>query len=365
MVNPLQAPPAQRNRFLLTTSALVVLLGFLFFAHGALFPFLIGLILAYLLLPLVRWIEKLRPVANAQRDRARLLAVIAVYLVGLILVLLIADLLVPVLFRQVSNFLELLPTMVAQAQETFNTWAAEYQTRVPPEVRVRIEESVESVVQTLADAAQQAAVRTVLVVSQTFSVLVGLAIIPVWLFYVLKDQHKAKGWFLQLLPSGAQGDAEAILGIMDKALSSYVRAQLLLGLVVGLLITLGLTVMRVRFALVLGIIAGVTELIPILGPILGAIPAILVTLANSPDQVVWVVLFYTVVQQVENNFLVPRVQGSAVQMHPAIIMTLIILASEVAGFWGMLGIVPVTAVCRDVFLFLYRRFGAEEQVYSS
>lgn len=362
MVNPLQSPPAQRNRFLLTASALAVLLGFLFLAHGALFPFLIGLILAYLLLPLVRWIEKLQPVSEAQRGRARLLAVIAVYLMALILVLLIVGFVFPVVFRQVSKFFELLPTMVEQAQEAFTTWAAEYQARVPPEVQARIEESVGRVVQTLADAAQQAVVRTILVVSQTFSVLVGLAIIPVWLFYVLKDQHKAKGWFLQLLPQGAQSDAEAILGIVDRVLSSYVRAQLLLGLVVGLMIFIGLTVMGVNFALVLGIIAGVTELIPILGPILGAIPAILVTLANSPDQVVWVVLLYVVVQQVENNFLVPRVQSSAVQIHPAIIMTLIILASEVAGFWGMLVIVPLAAVCRDVFLYLYRRFGAEEQV---
>jgi len=74
MVNPLRAPSAQRNRFLLTVGALAVVLGFLFLARGALFPFLIGLVLSYLLLPLVRWIEQLRPVPEERRDRARLLA---------------------------------------------------------------------------------------------------------------------------------------------------------------------------------------------------------------------------------------------------------------------------------------------------
>ena len=360
MVNPLRAPSAQRNRFLLTVGALAVVLGFLFLARGALFPFLIGLVLSYLLLPLVRWIEQLRPVPEERRDRARLLAVISVYLMALIMVLLIVGFVFPLVFRQVSKFIELLPTMVDQAQETFSTWAAEYQSRVPPEVRARIEESIGGVAQNLADTAQEAAVRTILVISQTFSVLLGLAIIPVWLFYVLKDQHKVKGWVFQLLPPVAQGDAEAVLGIMDRVLSSYIRAQLFLGLVVGIMVFVGLTLMGVQFALVLGIIAGITELIPILGPILGSIPVILVTLANSPDRVVWVVLMYVAVQQVENNFLVPRIQGSAVQMHPAVIMTLIILASEVAGFWGMLLIIPLTAVARDVFLYLYQRFTTEE-----
>ena len=109
----------------------------------------------------------------------------------------------------------------------------------------------------------------------------------------------------------------------------------------------------------------VTELIPVLGPILGAIPAILVTFTNEPDKVLLVALLFIGVQFVENTLLVPRVQGQAVSIHPAFIMVLLVLASEVAGLWGMLLAVPLAAVSRDVFLYLYHRFEEEEANYTT
>jgi len=125
------------------------------------------------------------------------------------------------------------------------------------------------------------------------------------------------------------------------------------------LVFAGLVVLDIEFAVLLGLTAGVTEAIPIVGPLFGAIPGILVTLATAPDKIIWVVLLYVIAQLVENSLLVPRIQGNAVQMHPAIIMALLILASETFGFIGVIAAVPVASIARDTFRYLYKLWSNE------
>ena len=107
------------------------------------------------------------------------------------------------------------------------------------------------------------------------------------------------------------------------------------------------------------LVDSVPELIPIIGPLLGAIPGVLVALATLPGDLLWVVLLYTGVQLVENVVLVPRIQGRAVDIHPAIIMLLLVISSEVAGLWGVIVAVPLAAVPRDVFLYFLHEWSEE------
>ena len=129
-----------------------------------------------------------------------------------------------------------------------------------------------------------------------------------------------------------------------------------LGAVVGIVVFAGLFALGVKFSALLGLIAGVTELVPVIGPLLGAIPGVLVTLATSPGDLAWVILLYVSVQLVENTVLVPRIHGKAVDIHPAIIMGLLVVASEWAGLWGVLVVVPLAAVARDIFKYFHREW---------
>jgi len=336
--------------------ALGAVLWLLFLARGVLFPFVIGLALAYLLLPLVRRVEAALPFRESNPRRSRLLSVALVYLLFILALVVAGAMLLPLLFRQISRFISTLPDMWGQAQRVFQAWTIEARAQLPPEVIAELEGAAANIVRNLAIAAEEAAVQTVVVVSQTFSLLLGLITIPVWLFYVLKDRADAAAFFYSLVPPNARTDVAAIASIVDRVLSNYVRAQLLLGLAVGSVTAVVLTLMGIPFALVLGVIAGITELIPVLGPILGSIPGIVVTLANAPDKTLWVVLAFIGIQQVENNLLVPRIQGEAVEIHPAFIMVLLVVASEVGGLVGMLVAVPLAAVCKEVFLYLYHRW---------
>ena len=359
----LNASPARRNRILLLTAALLILSYLLVQARAALFPFILGLILAYLLSPPVRRLEHLLP-EKWSPERRRLLAVGQVYVVFLAVVFLLAVFVFPVIFRQGNNLIAGLPHIIEDAQTVFSNWIERYQSSVPLELQHRIEEMTADLATGVSDALEAAVLRSITVVSQTFSILLGVFTVPVWLFYILKDQPKAKEWLKGLLPLEHREVSSELISLVDKTLMSYLRGQLLLGVIVGLMTWVGLSLLSVPFAPVLAIIAGVTELIPILGPVLGAIPAVLVMLANEPTQAIWVVLLFVGVQAVENTLLVPRIQGHAVSLHPAVIMVLLVLASELAGFWGMLVAVPLAAVMRDIFVYLYRRYKAEEEIYT-
>ena len=147
----------------------------------------------------------------------------------------------------------------------------------------------------------------------------------------------------------------SIACLIDQVLSAYVRGQAILCLVVGLLALIVLLIFGVDFALVLATVAGLTEVIPIFGPYIGAIPAILLALTEKPINALWVALGYAAIQQIENAFLVPRISGNAVRFHPAVVMVIIVIGSQVAGVWGMLLGVPLAAAFRDVFKYLYLR----------
>ena len=195
--------------------------------------------------------------------------------------------------------------------------------------------------------------------TDTFGFVLGLIVIPFWLFYVLYDQAKAMRGAFNLVPSRLRADALNLIRIVDDILSAYLRGQLLLCVFIGVVVTVGLMLLGVRFPAALGLIAGVLEIIPFIGPIMGAVPAVIVATIQEPLLGLWTLLLFIGIQQLENIFLVPRISGKAVQLHPAVIMVVLVLGNQAAGFWGLLLAVPVTAIVRDVFKYLYLRFQDE------
>jgi len=118
-----------------------------------------------------------------------------------------------------------------------------------------------------------------------------------------------------------------------------------------------LEILDVRYPLGLAIIAGITEMVPIIGPIIGAIPAVLVALADDPVKALWVALAFLVIQQLENNLIVPKIQGDMLRMHPGVIIVLLVVGGAIGGFIMVILIVPLAAFVRDVYQYVYLRVG--------
>jgi predicted PurR-regulated permease PerM len=144
--------------------------------------------------------------------------------------------------------------------------------------------------------------------------------------------------------------------------AQWVRGQLILGLAVGIATFIGLLILAGiidpvfgRFALLLALVAGILELLPIIGPIIAAIPAILIAATAGPQAVIAAVALYLIVQQLENNILVPKIQGDAVELHPSVVMFALVIGGAIAGLLGAILALPITAAGRDVYRYLFRR----------
>jgi predicted PurR-regulated permease PerM len=146
-----------------------------------------------------------------------------------------------------------------------------------------------------------------------------------------------------------------------------VRAQFVLGFAVGAFTFIGLLLLSRfvdpifgRYALLLSVIAGILELLPIIGPIIAAVPAVLIAATAGPEAAIAALILYTLVQQIENNFLVPKIQGDATELHPAAVMFAIIIGGALGGLVGAILALPVAAAGRDVVRYLFRRVGPDE-----
>ena len=325
-------------------------------ARFALLPFAFGSIVAYALTPIVDRMASVVPARSHQADVLRRgVAVLVLYVVIGLAIFGLGLALVPVATDQTARFIDDLPQLIDDARLEFNELLREYRDRVPVDAQERIDGYADELGDTLADAVAATFRGSITRITGTIGLVFGFLVVPFWLFYALRDRHFVAESFQRAVPEPVREDASHVLLMADRLLGRYIRAQLFLGLVVGVAVGLGLTLMDVELSLALGVFAGVTELIPIIGPWLGAIPAIVIVAATDPGLLPWVALLYVVVQQLENNLLVPRVQGHALDLHPAMIILLLVVAGAVFGFIGLVIVVPLFAILRELFWYADHR----------
>jgi predicted PurR-regulated permease PerM len=352
--------PARRNRLILIVLLLLLVCWTLYVAKSALLPFLIGLVIAYLVLPLVHFLDRRMPSRLRDKNLARPLSILIVYLIVILFIAGNFAFLIPPVVRQGQVLWKQMPQLAARGRALVTEWLGKYQEAIPLNIQQQIQGNLEKLASTIGQAFQEGITRTVSVISSTISFFLGILVIPFWLFYILNDEAKARESALDLIPDKIEPDLLNILHITDDIFSAYIRGQLILCLFIGAMATIGLLIVGVDFALLLGLVAGAFEILPFVGPILGAIPALFVAALQSPISALWTLIVFIVIQQIENLLLVPKVAGESVKLHPALIMVALVVGNEALGLWGMLLAVPLTAVIRDIFKYLYLRFSDEE-----
>ena len=223
----------------LVAVAMLVVAGILYVARGALFPFLISIVLAQLLYPAVVFVEKRMPGHNRAPDAARIVSILLIYFAFAGIVAGILYLTIPPLFAEAQELARTFPDLYERSRSSVESWSHDITERIPVEVRTQLEEAVAGGGNVLADAAQGIIERTVSGVSNAVTVVIGLAVVPFFLFYVLKDREKVVGGLYPMLsPSGRKHTRNVIL-MVNQVVGSYVRAQLLSATIVGLLVFVG------------------------------------------------------------------------------------------------------------------------------
>ncbi|MDZ7586306.1 MAG: AI-2E family transporter, partial [Patescibacteria group bacterium] len=189
-----------------------------------------------------------------------------------------------------------------------------------------------------------------------FNNIIGLLTFLVILFYLIMERKNLKKYLLFLFGKNAKEErVEFFISKLEHKLGGWVRGQLILMFIVGFLSYLGLTFLGVEFAIPLAFIAGLLEVVPTIGPILSAIPAVLVALGVSPVLALATVALYVLIQQLENNLIVPKVMSKAVGLSPLIVILALIAGFRIAGIAGTILSVPTVLLIEIVVNDFYNK----------
>ncbi len=313
---------------------------------GVLLTFLLAGILAYALNPVIRWLEAWR-VPRIVAVFGVFVALVVVVLVALLVLIIPAVSQVQALIQNPEVLTDGVTSVVGRAREV-------------PYVGERISDVDRTVltefVQSNAPSAGQVvngALGFIGGVFGVFGTMLNLLLMLIVSIYLLLDKERISGAALGAVPGTIRDQTVGLFQAVESALVKYLKAQLLLCVIMGVL---GWAISYFTFgdyALLVGLWVGVTEIIPVLGAFLGAIPAILIALfAGGITQALIVAGLFLLAQQLEGNVLVPRIMGGSVGVHPLWVLFATLAATALYGIIGAIFAVPIVAIIAAAFRYL-------------
>jgi predicted PurR-regulated permease PerM len=223
--------------------------------------------------------------------------------------------------------------------------------------------SLDTILQPLSSALKSVMETSANLVGAAFSRAAMIVFIFLASIYISLDADTYRGALLQAVPADFQPEISTLFDRIQRMWGAFFQGELRLMLVIGGITTIGLTSLGMPGALYLGIIAGLLEIVPTIGPIIAAVPAVIVALVQGSAFLPignlafagLIIVFYVLVQQLENNLIVPRVLGDAVELPPLVVMTGAVIGASVGGILGVMLATPVIATGREILGYLYRK----------
>ena len=329
-------------------------------AGGVLLLFIVAAIIALIVNPMVSFLHR--------RRVPRGIAIAVVY-VGFFLVVAVAGIILanPV-SEQVSAFQQDVPDLIddanaslADLQETFDDNG----------IGIEIQAQGQTALQTLQDQVLQGSGEVVSFTGELLrrivEVSIQLVLVLVLSIYMLVYGPRIGRQVRSVMPPGDGTPEDDYPTRVQKAVSGYVRGQLLfstiMGTSAGLLLwvfgALGIFPPGQTYALAFGAFFGVMELVPFVGPILGALPPIIVALFTDPLTAVWVALLFLALQQLEGHVVAPQVFSYTLRINPLLVIFALLVGAEIYGFVGAIISLPIAAVVRETVLYLRRHLVLE------
>jgi predicted PurR-regulated permease PerM len=196
---------------------------------------------------------------------------------------------------------------------------------------------------------------TLAVLAALTGTIVDLVLIFVMSLYLVVEAPHLRVRLREIIPANRRANVVFVEETVTRVAGGYLRGQIVMALTIGIFAGIGALVFNLQYPVVIAVIAGVMELIPMFGPILGALPALLLALLNPFPTVLWVVLYFIAVQQVESNILGPRITGHAVGLHPLGALLALLAGFDIAGLLGAVFAVPVVGIVWVLISAVYHR----------
>ena len=322
------------TRLIVTIGIIIALFYFLPRVEDILILFLISLLLYSLLVPLVNNLES--------KGIPRAFSIIIVFLIGFVVVGIALNFIIPPITKEAKSLQE---TITQQGPEkVFQNISDFIKTRFPMlDTRMISEKMGGYLSSTLS--------KGVGVVLGFVSVFTSLLVVLFMTFFLLKDQRRIKKNLIGMVPNRFFEMSLVMVYRIENQLGSYIRGVLLDGLVVAILSSIGLYMIGLPFFYFVGIVAGLTNMIPYMGPLIGATVAIIVALMSNPESlmiIVWIAAVFAVVQLIDNVLITPVVVSNAVDLHPLVVMTVVLVGGSLLGLTGLIFAIPLTSIMKVI-----------------
>lgn len=310
-------------------------------------PVIIALVLSYMLEPVVRMFQKK---AHMKRNKALIITfALAFAILTVILVFLVPAVLdnlreiiksIPLIRQRLDEMAERLSRVIGSGRENA---AYNFLEKHVNKIMERTEKASIKVLEGLARSYKK-----------VFNIFFDFVTAVILTYYFLKDKAILSDRILSFFPYDYRKTITETFYELGKISSGFLQGQILIAIIVGILETAGLFWIGVPYPVLLGIIGGFSNLIPYFGPFIGAIPAIVCALIVSPAKALWTALLYIGVQQLDNNFLGPKIIEGKLGIHPVTTIIVIFLGGELFGLPGVFLSVPIYAMLRCIVSKMYK-----------
>jgi len=342
------SPIKKYRRPVLIFIAIVLALWLVCISMAVLIPFLIGILLAYLLMPLVKWLERTLPPHGKAAKARRIISIVIVFILFTALMVLFIVYIGSALGAASTVLLDKAPQFIQQGLEQLSGWLKDFKGGLPAAVATSFENWFSQLGPATAKFLQDFIVGSMAVIPSSMPTILGFITLPFFLFFVLMDYESFKKFFYDSMPSSAAHRSGDILGIIGNVMGRYIRSTIVLSIIIGGMVFIGLAILRVEYAPALAALTALTQFIPIIGPVISGLVVLIIVLALQPQLAIWALLVFIIAQLLLNSIFVNLIQGRYMQMNPAVIMVLLVVGGYIAGFWGMILALPVGATIWEI-----------------
>ncbi len=322
---------------ILVVVAVLLALSFLFYIREILVLLLVAIMFSTAIDQPVDWLHR--------KGVPRSLSMVFIYLLVIAAFSLTAALIIPPLASQATSFFAAIPTLFEKVGILINSAGFNFE--------VSKITNFQSVLETLGSSVFGSGGSLFSTISGIFGGFFSGIFVLVLTFYLVVQENGLKNFIRSLAPTKNQPYITNLTNRIQTKIGLWLRGQIMLALIIFVLTYIALLLIDVPYALILAVAAGLLEIVPFLGPVIAAIPAILFVL-DDPVKILFVVLAYIVINQLENHLIVPNVMHKAVGLNPVIIIISLLIGAKLAGVIGIIMALPVATAVAEFAGDLFR-----------
>ena len=321
--------------------ALILLVGFsiVIFAGNILLPVFASIVIAYLLDSIVKFLQG--------RGVRRIYSVVLVFFMFSALMILVLFGFMPLLVRQVGEFIQALPSMIGMGQQVLLELPEAYSFVDEEQIR-RLMTAIGAEIGTMG---HNVVSQSITSLSSVITVAIYLVLLPLLVFFFLKDKWKILNWFYEFLPT----DRRLMTHLwrdMDKQLGNYVRGKAWEILIIGGVSSLTFAIFGLSYAILLGVLVGLSVLVPYIGAVTVTIPVVLVAFFQWgwTGPFFYLVISYLIIQMLDGSVLVPLMFSEVNNLHPIAIIVAVLVFGGLFGFWGVFFAIPLATLVQAILI---------------